>query len=231
MNLLLRRASLGIIFVIVVLILRFSGLGSYINLEYFRANSEQLQLLVREYYGISALVFLSTYVITVLCSIPITPELNIAGGYFFGLILGGLFSILGGTIGALLSFFMFRYLLRNYVHVHYAAKLEKFNKEFKKQGLSYLLFMQLLPITPFGVITIIAGLSDISWWTFVWATALGITPGSFIYAFAGQQLMTMQKPSDIFSWPIIISLILLALFSIVPIIIRHVQKYRSFYQS
>lgn len=223
-----RRLLIGLGFIVLIVVARFSGVGSYINLAYIRENSEYLQKLVKDRYGFSVAFFLITYIITVLFSIPVTPALNVAGGYFFGIIPGALYSICGATIGATLSFFMFRYLLRNFVQDRYGARLKVFNQEFEKRGVSYLLFMQLLPITPFGIITVISGLSHISWWTFVWTTALGITPGLFIYAFAGQQLMTIQKSSDILSWPIVFSLVLLALISSLPVLMRHLQKRGSF---
>ncbi|MEX0940468.1 MAG: TVP38/TMEM64 family protein [Candidatus Babeliales bacterium] len=219
-----KRLILGFAILIIILIIRFSGVGSYINLEYIRANSLYIQQMIVQNYLFSLFIFLSLYIIFVAASVPVTPALNVAGGFFFGIILGALYSIAGATIGASISFFLFRYLFREFVQRKYGTTLRRFNEEFHQRGISYLLFLQLLPVTPFGLINMLSGVSPISWWRFALATIIGIAPGSFIYAFAGRQLMTIKKASDVFSWPIIIALTLLALFSLLPIIIRKFTK-------
>lgn len=219
-----KRILIGIGFIAAVLILRFSSLGSYINLEYIRRNSAYLQELINTNYGAAVVLFIALYVAVILSAIPVSPILNIAGGYFFDVIPGALYSIVGAALGATIAFFMFRYLLREFVQGKYGHRLQTFNNEFKKQGASYLLFMQLLPITPFSVITVLSGLSQISWWTFVWATILGIAPGSFIFSFAGKQLMSIEKVSDVLSWPLLLALTLLAVLALVPIIVRKLRN-------
>ena len=226
MKTLYKRLLIGIIFISIILILRFSPLGSYINLEYIRQNSVYLQNWVNTNYWLAVALFIALFVPIVLFAIPVSPVLTIIGGYFFDVIPGALYSIIGATIGATIAFFMFRYLLRDFVQGKYGHLLKTFNSEFKKQGASYLLFMQLLPITPFIVITVVSGLSEISWWTFVWATILGIAPGSFIFAFAGKQLMSIEKASDVLSWPLILALVLLAVLALLPIVVRKLRKKR-----
>lgn len=220
-----KRLLFAVCLIGILIVIRYSRIGSYINLEYVRVHQEYLQLLVSRYYGLSLLCFVAIYIIVILCALPFTMVLNIAGGYFFGGIFGALYSIIGATLGAVLSFFMFRYLLKNFVQGKYGDNLRLFNQEFKKRGASYLLFLQLLPITPFSFITLISGLSPISWLTFMWTTALGIAPGAFIYAFAGQQLMTIKKTSDILSWPLLVLLLALAGLSLVPIGARYVSAW------
>src|SRR5262249_21148831 len=138
---------------------------------------------------------------------------------------GSIYSVWGCTIGATISFLLFRYLLRGLVHEKYGKSLISFNKEVKSHGGYYLLSLVLLPITPFGVVTILSGLSDISVTTFIWAVALGTLPGACIYAFAGKQLMNMEKTSDLLSFPLVIALLFLALLALLPIFIRYYKNY------
>lgn len=213
----------GILLLILILLIRATGVHKYITIETIRQNSQYLQAAIAHNYWFSVFVFIAGISGVVAFAIPISVLLTIASGYFFGVIPGAVYSIVGATLGATISFFTFRYLMRNSVQQKYGRALEKFNTELKKRGATYLLFMQLLPITPFGVIIVISSLSAISWWTFVWATALGITPGSLIYSFAGRQFMHIDKISDILSWPIIIALTLLALSSLLPFIARRIN--------
>ena len=41
----------------------------------------------------------------------------------------------------------------------------------------------------FNLINYAAGLTSVSWWTFLWTTGLGIAPLTFLMVFAGQQMM------------------------------------------
>ena len=64
-----------------------------------------------------------------------------------------------------------------------------FNKEIADYGGFYLLILQFLPFTPTFIINIVAGLSSISAWTFVWTTAVGMAPGTVIYSLAGHPVI------------------------------------------
>ena len=79
-------------------------------------------------------------------------------------------------------------------------------------------------IIPFFMINLVAGLTPISLWTYGWTTAIGITPGSFVFAFAGQQLGNISSARDVFTIQIMIAFALLALLALVPTIIKYVQK-------
>jgi uncharacterized membrane protein YdjX (TVP38/TMEM64 family) len=218
-----KRLLIGLALIGIIILLRILGIHNYFTLEAIRKDSLLVQNFIQEFYGFSVLSLIGIFAATVMLAIPVTPFLTLASGFFFGTILGAVYAILGSTLGATLSFFTFRYLLRAAVEHRYGNSLQKFNAQFQKQGASYLLFMQLLPITPFLIIIIISSLSSVSWWTFVWTTMVGIAPGSFIYAFAGQQLMTLEKASDILSWPMIIALTLLACVALVPLVIKKIK--------
>lgn len=220
MNKTYSRIIIALIFVGLIIALKWIGIEDYLHIDFFKEHNLRIQLFIYEHYFIAVLLSISILVAMVACMIPISPALNIVNGYFFGAIAGALYSVIGSTIGALISFFIMRYLLYGYIQKKYGHRLQTFNMEVEKRGVSYLLFMQLLPITPFAAIVIIASLSPLSWWTFAWTTAVGILPGSLIYTFAGRQLMYIKEPADIFSWPLIIALLLLACIALLPMLMQ-----------
>lgn len=215
-----KRLMIGLLFIAGIIVLRSLGVHEYFSLEAIRTRSLLVQGIVQNYYFFSVGILISLFAGLVLCALPVTPLLTLASGYFFGVLPGAIYATVGSTLGAALSFFIFRYLLRSAVEHSYGNALQKFNEQFKKQGASYLLFMQLMPITPFLIIIIISSLSSVSWWTFVWTTMVGIAPGTFLYAFAGRQLMTLEKASDVFSWQMIVGLIILACLALLPLLIK-----------
>jgi uncharacterized membrane protein YdjX (TVP38/TMEM64 family) len=56
--------------------------------------------------------------------------------------------------------------------------------------------------------------------SYVAATALGIIPGSFVYAYAGRQLGTINSLKEIASPNVIAAFVLLGLLALVPIIYK-----------
>jgi len=56
--------------------------------------------------------------------------------------------------------------------------------------------------------------------TYVAATALGIIPGSFVYAYAGRQLGTLNSLKDIISPHVLGAFVLLGVLALVPILYK-----------
>ena len=54
------------------------------------------------------------------------------------------------------------------------------------------LTLRLIPLFPFFLVNLVAGLTRITIGTFVAATAIGIIPASFVFATAGRQLGSHQ---------------------------------------
>jgi uncharacterized membrane protein YdjX (TVP38/TMEM64 family) len=76
--------------------------------------------------------------------------------------------------------------------------------------------LRLIPLFPFFVVNLVSGLTRVTLGTYVAATALGIIPGSFVYAYAGQQLGTINSLKEVASPNVIAALMLLGLLALVP---------------
>jgi uncharacterized membrane protein YdjX (TVP38/TMEM64 family) len=65
---------------------------------------------------------------------------------------------------------------------------EKLDAWAARQGGGMLLLSRFVPVISFNLINYAAGLTAISWWTFTWATALGILPLTFLMVLLGDGL-------------------------------------------
>jgi uncharacterized membrane protein YdjX (TVP38/TMEM64 family) len=99
---------------------------------------------------------------------------------------------------------------------YYAVQLESLNRTIERHGVSYLMALRILPIFPIFVVNYLAGLTRIPLKTFIWTTSLGMLPGSLIYAYAGLQLGSINRPEDIFSAKILTALVILTFFTLLP---------------
>lgn len=219
-----KRFIIGLAFIALIVIVRVFRLHTYLNIAFIKQHLTIFESFVQQHYLSSVLTFLLFYVCIVTLTIPISPLLNLLAGALFSFIPAVLYCVLGATLGATTAFFLVRYAFGTFVQKRYGDRLEQFNREFKARGSSYLLFLQLLPVTPFAAIIAISGLSELSWWTFVWTTAVGITPGTIIYVFAGRELAYISKPADILSLPVILAFIALACIAFIPVIMRFLRR-------
>lgn len=216
-----------VIIVCVIIGIRFSPLACYFTFENLQQQKENLQSMVENHYLLSSFLYIILYCFSVALSIPGAAILTMAGGFLFGLI-AVVYVNIGATTGAVGAFLVARYLLGSYFQERYAHKLQRFNRELQDNGPSYLLTLRLIPIFPFFLINVAAGLTTISLHTFAWTTAVGIIPGSFLFVFAGRQLETISKPSDILSYKMLIVLLVLAALALLPVLAnKFKKKFRS----
>jgi uncharacterized membrane protein YdjX (TVP38/TMEM64 family) len=217
------RLGIFALLIAIIVALRVTGVTDFITLEYVRSHNLFLTNYIAQHYFFSVLLYILFFTTLVTFSIPLTLVLTISSGYFYGVFLGAIYSTIGATIGSLFSFLAVRYLIGDYIRHRYEKAYQLFNDRFKAHGISYLLSLHFFPVTPFFVMNALAGLSSIPLVSFVMATALGVLPGSFVYAFAGRQLNYITTPSDLWSVPMMLALGALALLSILPLIARKVM--------
>jgi uncharacterized membrane protein YdjX (TVP38/TMEM64 family) len=147
--------------------------------------------------------------------------LSIAGGFFFGVIFATIYINIGATIGATLVFLAARFFLGEMIQNKYGDKLTRFNREVETNGRNYLITLRLIPVFPFWMINLFAGVTRIKPRTFIWTTSLGIIPGSAVYAYAGYAINDIGQggiPKNI-----IFALLLLAALSAVPLVVKKIR--------
>jgi uncharacterized membrane protein YdjX (TVP38/TMEM64 family) len=164
--------------------------------------------------------FIATYAVVTGLSLPGATILTLVGGFLFGSLWGTVFVNLGATGGATLAFLTARYLLRGWVEQKFGRKLGPIQEGFAKNAFSYLVTLRLVPLFPFFLVNLVSGLTRVRLGTYALATALGIIPGSFVYAYAGRQLGTINSLKEIASPNVILAFTLLGLLALVPMLYR-----------
>ncbi|MDY7027615.1 MAG: TVP38/TMEM64 family protein [Spirochaetota bacterium] len=206
---------------------RFTALGEVLNPQRIAENRDTLIEYVRDNFLISALLFVLLYIIVVALSIPGATVLSLLGGFFYGPLIGVVLINIGATGGAFLVFLAARFVIGNLVQQKYGERLEKFNREIQENGKNYLLTLRLIPVFPFFLINIFAGVTAVPAVTFLWTTALGIIPGSFVYAYLGYTGARIEPGESLISSEILIALVLLGMLSLLPVIARKIRSRRK----
>jgi uncharacterized membrane protein YdjX (TVP38/TMEM64 family) len=207
----------------VIVLIRVFGFDQLLSLETFRQYRDQLLAFTAQHYIPTVAVFILVYIAAVALSIPGATILTLTAGFLFGFF-GVIYVNIGATAGAILAFLVARYLIGDWVQKRYGERLASFNKEIADNGYNYLLTLRFIPLFPFFLINIFAGLTRVPLATFAWTTMVGILPGSFVYIYTGRQLGIIEKPGDILSWQILLAFVLLGLLVLSPVIIKKIMK-------
>ena len=194
----------------------YLDLGQFLSLQALKDNRDSLLSFTETHSAVAAALFVLVYVAVTGLSLPGAVILTLAGGFLFGFVWGTLFVNLGATTGATLAFLASRYLLRDWVERKFGKWLGPVQQGFANNAFSYLMTLRLIPLFPFFVVNLISGLTRMNVGTYVAATAIGIIPGSFVYAYAGQQLGTINSLKDIASPGVIGAFVLLGLLALAP---------------
>jgi uncharacterized membrane protein YdjX (TVP38/TMEM64 family) len=122
--------------------------------------------------------------------VPFPAELvAMANGMLFGPVWGTLITWAGAMLGAWLAFGLARWLGRPFVRQVVAPRhQDAIDRWALRQGGGALFLSRFVPVISFNLINYAAGLTAISWWTFTWATGLGILPLTFLMVLMGDRL-------------------------------------------
>lgn len=199
---------------------------SYISLDNIQNNRESLLKSVQQNFTLSVLLFSVSYTISVALSLPIATLLTLLAGFLFGLYAGIVIVVFSATLGATLIFMLARSSLGSFLRQKAGRYYARVDTNFKNNDVQYLLFLRLVPLFPFAIVNILPALFDMPLKRFIFATAIGIIPGSAVYVYAGQSLADINSLSDIISREILLAFILLGLLALSPSLIKKF-KYRK----
>lgn len=200
----------------------YFDLGRFLSLTALKENRDSLLVFTDANFPIAVGIFIVTYMIVTGLSLPGAVILTLAGGFLFGAVWATLFVNIGATTGATLAFLTARYLLKDAVEQKFGKWLGPVQEGFAKNAFSYLVTLRLIPLFPFFVVNLVSGLTRVNVGTYVVATAMGIIPGSFVYAYAGRQLGTINSLKEIASPNVVGAFVLLGLLALVPVVYKRI---------
>lgn len=207
----------------------YLDLERFLTLVALKANRQ----LLADYYAAHTLgtvaAFMVIYILQTALSLPGAAILSLAAGAIFGAVAGTVYAVVAATVGATLAFLVTRYLLRDAILKRFGAKLEGLNRELEQRGWNYLLFLRLVPLFPFFLINLAAGLTRLPLRVFVLGTLVGIIPGGFVFVNAGASLATIDSLSDVASPRVLGSFALLGLFALVPALYGKLKQKKNLF--
>ncbi len=204
----------GVIVVFIVLFFVFD-LKQYLSLEHIKAQQKALNIYYQNNSLLTIAVYMLIYIAVTALSMPGAAVMTLAGGGFFGLLVGTVVVSFASTIGATLAFLVSRFLLRDWVQAKFNDKLQPINDGIKTDGAFYLFTLRLVPAFPFFIINLVMGLTPIKTIQFYLASQIGMLAGTIVFVNAGTHLSKIDSLKGILSPGLLLSFILLGIFPLV----------------
>ena len=144
--------------------------------------------LVEQNRVVAVLIYITIYVACAAASLPSAILLTLTGGFFFGAYLGATAAAISATLGGLCAFLAARTISGNWSRTLGGFDLSRMIGALEQDATSYLMFLRLTPIFPFWLINLAAAVARVRLTTFLWTTFVGVMPGGFAFAMAGEAL-------------------------------------------
>lgn len=188
---------------------------------------KDIKLMQQWFKSFGAVGYLVYIIIYSLASVFMLPGsiLTIIAGIAFGPTIGAIVSLTGATCGAIISFLIAKYFMKDTIKdmIGNNALYEKIDNGFKENGSSFLILTRLVPIFPFNLQNYAYGLTGIKTSTYIFWTFICMMPGAFIYAYmAGEIVVQGISPNILIKFTI--AGIILFIVSLVP---KYIAKKRG----
>ena len=218
-------AAVGIVFAL--------DLDGYLTVQTLADNRAWLLDQVQNNAVLVAFSFIAIYALAVAISVPGAAVLTVTGGFLFGTAFGALYAVIGATLGAIGVFIFVKAGLGDSFRTRAGSSIDRLRRGFQENALGYLLFLRLLPVFPFFVVNLAAAILGVPLRTFTLATAVGIVPGSLVYASIGNGLgFILEEEAEanlgiIFTPEVFLPLAGLALLALAPILYKAIKNRRT----
>jgi len=209
------------------------SLQDHFSIEVLREHRAVLNVFVAERAVLAGAAFIALYAVTTLLSLPVGAVLTIAGGFLFGVTFGTLYVVVGATLGATAIFIVARGALGDLFRAKAGPFIQRMEAGFRENAFSYLLVLRLIPLFPFFVVNLVPAFLGVSLRTYVIGTAVGIIPGTLVFALAGAGLGSIFDRGGAFTVEsvltpeIVAGLIGLSLLSLLPVAYKHLKARRQ----
>jgi uncharacterized membrane protein YdjX (TVP38/TMEM64 family) len=169
--------------VVVVSAIRSDGIGVDALRELFEGFGAAGPFVFAAVYGVAATMLL-----------PAAP-FTIGAGVLFGPVVGTATALVGATVGATGAFLLGRTLGRGAVEQFGGRRVASLDRYLTRRGFVSVLVVRLVPLFPFNLINLVAGVTGIPLRDYVLATAVGIIPGTVAYAALGGTIDDPTSPA------------------------------------
>jgi len=183
-----RRFWPFLLIAIVALAFIASGAWRQLRLDALAQNFQALQSWSSAHPLLARLSLVLMIAGIIAIGMPGAVVLVVAGGMFFGSLPAAAYSLLGDGLGASLLFLAARRAMDDGDGSPSSALVARLRQGYAEHPISYALFLRLVPVFPFGAVSVALTWLGASYRLFIATSMLGILPSLLVYAALGAGL-------------------------------------------
>lgn len=164
------------------------GGGKFLTPEGLSGSLGALDHFVSIHPVFSFLLFFVIYFVVAVSLLPGLLLLDLIAGFLFPQPYGFCVIMASAALASTTLFYAARYAFSRRIPKEEKRWVEKIKQGFHKYQEGYLIFLRLIPLFPFGAVSIALGATRIKFWKYLWTTLLGLTPSILVFTIFGQQL-------------------------------------------
>ena len=205
-----------------IILLIAAGVGAVIA-HWSHFSVDALKSWIEDFGILAPLLFIAAYCLAAIFFMP-ASLFTLAAGALFGPVWGAVYSLGGGTLGAILAFLIARYVASEWIAAHAGPRVSRIIDGAAREGWRFVAVTRLIPIFPYAPLNYFFGLSRIPLLQFIAATFIFMAPATIAYSWLGH--IGMEAASGRDNWVEIglFGFAALALIAFLPRMIKYIRR-------
>ena len=154
---------------------------------------------VAAYPVLAPIAFTAAYAAATIISLPGAALFTAASGYLFGWLEGTVYTLIAQLIGTTVVFWVARKALADWILRRAGARAQRLREGLAENALSYLMVLRFIGLLPAFLVSGVPGALGVPVRTYVIGTALGLIPGTLVYANIGDGLSNLAQSEEALS--------------------------------
>lgn len=164
---------------------------------------EVLRREVAAYGAWAPLVYVGLFAAATVLMLP-GSVLSVGAGLLFGLGVGLPVALAGAMLGATAAFAVARWAGGGFVEALLGKRAEALLRLISEEGLSTVLVVRLIPLSPFFLLNYAFGLTRVRTRDYVLGTFLGVLPSVLLLVATASAVVTVRSAADVLTLPVLL---------------------------
>ena len=210
--------------IVVGVLLATAVVAIYLSPAREHLTRENVRLFVEHLRGVwyGPAIFMGAFMLACVFALPASVFV-LAAGFIWGWFLGGVYSVLGGLLGAVASFYVGRFvgegMLQKFGRLGRAVAKQVDHATFRS-----LVAMRFIPGIPFAVLNYGAGVAGVRIRDFIPSTTIGIIPPMFVFAYCADALFNGSMTEGDAVIRLSVVLVLMLAITLLPVVVKKITK-------
>jgi len=156
-----------------------------------------LNIYINANFNLSIIIFFIFLLVYNAFSIPGNLIFFVSAGYFFGIYIGYIISILSIVLGSLIFFTVSKLFLKKLFTNVYDRYSTKINKYISNSSIEYLILFRMVPGPPLIMQNVCLSIVKISSIKFILTSFIGFSPIIFVAVYVGSKIKSLESIKNI----------------------------------